>query len=72
VGLAIGDAVLQIEASRSGVVIGPHAGRDLEAVLHADAVTTLGLAAGVLPLDGVRDSIEIEGDETALRSVLGV
>lgn len=72
VGLAIGDTMLQVEASPSGVIVGPHDGRDLEAVLRTDALTTLGLAAGVIPLDDARGSVEIKGDETALHAVLGV
>jgi hypothetical protein len=47
-----------------------HGGRDLDAVVHADAAIVLGLAAGVLTLDDSRGLVDIDGDEAAARAVL--
>jgi hypothetical protein len=70
VGFAIDNQVVQVHASPSEMTVEHHAGRELDAVLHADALTTLGLAAGALPFEDIRKSVRIEGDESALRAVL--
>jgi DNA-binding HxlR family transcriptional regulator len=70
VGFAIDNQVIQVHASPSDITVEHHAGRELDAVLHADALTTLGLAAGALPFEDIRKSARIEGDESALRAVL--
>ena len=44
-------------------------GRDLDAVVHADASIVLGLAAGVLTLDDTTGLVDIEGDDAAVRAV---
>lgn len=71
VGIAVDGAVVQIRATRSGFTVGPHDGRELDAVVHADAAVVLGLAAGMLALDDVSALVDIEGDETAVRAVFG-
>jgi DNA-binding HxlR family transcriptional regulator len=70
VGIAVDGKMLQVLATRSGVEVGLHDGRDLDAVLRADAAIVLGLAAGVLTLDDTRALVEIDGDEAAVRDVL--
>ncbi len=70
IGFAVDDAIVQVQASRSGVDVGLHDGRKLAAILRAEPLIALGLAAGSLSLDDVASSVSVEGDETALRAVL--
>lgn len=69
VGVAVDDGLVQVRATRSGVTVSPHDGRDLDAVVRADAATVLGLAAGVLTIDDTAERVDIEGDEAAVRAV---
>jgi DNA-binding HxlR family transcriptional regulator len=69
VGIAVDDHLLQVRTTRSGIAVSPHDGRDLDAVMRADASIVLGLAAGVLSLDDTRGLVDIEGDEAAVRAV---
>src|SRR5919109_115626 len=69
VGIAVDDHLLQVRTTRSGTEVSPHDGRDLDAVVRADASIVLGLAAGVLGLDDTRGLVDIEGDEAAVRAV---
>ncbi len=69
VGIAVDDRLLQVRATRSGTEVSAHDGRDLDAVVRADAAIVLGLAARVLTLDDMRGLVDIEGDETAVRAV---
>lgn len=68
IGIAVDGEVLQVEATPQGVVVGTSDGRPLAGVLHADAWTVLGLAAGALTLDEAR--VRIDGDPSAVRTVL--
>lgn len=67
VGIAVDGELVQMRTTRSGTEVTRQEGRDLDAVVHADAATVLGLAAGVLSLDAVL--VEIEGDEAAVRAI---
>ena len=72
VGLAVGgDALLQLRATRSGIEVGPHDGRELDATVRAEPMCVLGLAAGALSLDDARalGIVEIDGDESIVRTV---
>ncbi|HEY2833212.1 MAG TPA: helix-turn-helix domain-containing protein [Sporichthyaceae bacterium] len=69
VGIAVDGVLVQVRMTRSGTEVSPHDGRDLDAVVRADAPIVLGLAAGVLGLDDTRGLVEIEGDEAAVRAV---
>lgn len=69
VGIAVDDQLLQVRTTRSGMEVSPHDGRDLDAVVRADASIVLGLAAGVLALNDARGLVDIEGDEAAVRAV---
>ena len=70
VGIAVeGPHLVQVRTTRSGTQVGPHDGRDLDAVVRAEAPIILGLAAGVLDLDDTRGLVDIEGDESAVRAV---
>lgn len=71
VGVEVGEQLFQVRANGSGLEVSLHDGRDLDAVLRADAAIVLGLAAGMLALDDVRGEADIEGDETALRAIFG-
>ena len=71
VGIAVDARLIQVTTTRAGTEVGPHDGRELDAVLRADPATVLGLAAGALTLDGARDQLHIDGDEAALRVVFG-
>lgn len=69
VGLAVDEQLFQVRATEAGLEVARHDGRPLDAVLRADAMVILGLAAGVLSLDDVRETVELEGDESALRAI---
>jgi DNA-binding HxlR family transcriptional regulator len=69
VGVAVDGHLVQVRTTRSGVEVGPHDGRDLDAVVRAEAPIVLGLAAGVLDLDDTRGLVDIEGDAAAVRAV---
>jgi DNA-binding HxlR family transcriptional regulator len=69
VGIAVDGHLVQVRTTRSGVEVGPHDGRDLDAVVRADAQIVLGLAAGVLTLDDTRGLVDVEGDAAAIRAV---
>jgi DNA-binding HxlR family transcriptional regulator len=71
VGIAVDSRLLQVRATRSGIDVSPHDGRDLDAVVRADASIVLGLAAGVLTLDNASGLVDIEGDEAAARAIFG-
>ena len=70
VGIAVDDRLLQVRTTSSGVEVGLHDGRDLDAVVRADAAIVLGLAAGALTLDDIPGLVDIDGDEAAVRAVL--
>ncbi|MEV0405403.1 helix-turn-helix domain-containing protein [Actinoallomurus sp. NPDC050550] len=69
VGIAVDGRLLQVRVTRSGVDVSPHDGRDLDAVVRADASIVLGLAAGALTLDDTLELVDIEGDEAAVRAL---
>lgn len=71
VGIALDGELFQLRASRSGIKVSQHDGRDLDAVVRADAAIVLGLAAGALTFDDARGLVEIEGDEAAARAAFG-
>ncbi|WBP93502.1 helix-turn-helix domain-containing protein [Mycolicibacterium neoaurum] len=73
IGLAGDDMALQLNASRTGFTVGTPDGRELAGTLHAAPEYILGLAAGALTIDDARalGLIEIDGDEAAVRSILG-
>jgi DNA-binding HxlR family transcriptional regulator len=71
VGIAVDGSVVQVLAMRSGIDVSPHDGRDLDAVVRADAPIVLGLAAGVLDVDDALALLDFEGDEAAVRAVFG-
>jgi DNA-binding HxlR family transcriptional regulator len=71
VGISVGGGLVQVQATRSGIEVRLHDGRDLDAIVHADASIVLGLAAGVLALDQARGLVDVEGDEAAVRAVFG-
>lgn len=68
VAIVVDGAMIQLRATDSGIDIGKPDGRELDAVLTANAHLVLGLAAGVLSLDEIRALVDIDGDESALRS----
>jgi DNA-binding HxlR family transcriptional regulator len=69
VGIGVDGVLVQVRTTRSGIEVSPHDGRDLDAVVRADAPIVLGLAAGVLGLDDTRELVDLEGDESAVRAV---
>ncbi|MDF2271942.1 helix-turn-helix domain-containing protein [Streptomyces coacervatus] len=69
VGIAVDGQLLQVRTTRSGTEVSRHDGRDLDAVVRADASIVLGLAAGPLTLDDTLGLVDIEGDEAAVRAV---
>ncbi|MEI8409126.1 MULTISPECIES: winged helix-turn-helix transcriptional regulator [unclassified Kribbella] len=69
VGIAVDGQLVEVRATRSGITVSLHDGRDLDAVVHADAALVLGLAAGALPIDEGLELVDIEGDEAAVRAV---
>jgi DNA-binding HxlR family transcriptional regulator len=69
VGIEVDGQLLQVRATRSDVAVSPHDGRDLDALVRADAPIVLGLVAGVLTLDDTRGLVHIEGDEAAVQAI---
>ncbi|WP_309111437.1 helix-turn-helix domain-containing protein [Saccharothrix sp.] len=71
VGLDIGVAALQLQATPSGFEVGPHDGRDLDATVRAEPACVLGLASGALTLNDALalGLVEIDGDESVVRTV---
>jgi DNA-binding HxlR family transcriptional regulator len=69
VGIAVEGRLLQLRATRSGVEVSPHDGRDLDAVVRAAPPIVLGLAAGALTLNDTRELVDIEGDEAAVQAL---
>lgn len=70
IGITVDGTMIQADALRSGIEVRPHDGRELDAVISADAQIVLGLAVGMLSLDQVRGMVTIEGDEAIVRDVL--
>lgn len=68
-GIAVDGGMVQLLATESGIEVGKADGRELDAVLTTNAHLVLGLAAGVLSLDDVSALVDIDGDESALRSI---
>jgi hypothetical protein len=69
VGIAVDGQLLQVRVTASGIEVGPHDGREFDALVRADAAIVLGLAAGVLTLNDTPGLIDFEGDEAAVRAV---
>ncbi|MDX1879420.1 helix-turn-helix domain-containing protein [Mycolicibacterium sp. 141076] len=67
VGIVVDGVAVQLSATGSGIDVGWPDGRQLEAVLTAEAQIVLGLAAGLLALDDVAPLVDITGDVAALR-----
>ena len=70
IGIAVEGGLIQARAHRAGIDVTPHDGRELDAVISADAQIVLGLAVGMLDLDQVRGMVAIDGDEATVRGVL--
>ncbi|WP_433462214.1 winged helix-turn-helix transcriptional regulator [Spirillospora sp. CA-128828] len=69
VGVAVDGRLLQLSATPSGVEVSLHDGRDLDAVVRAEAQIVLGLAAGELALNDTLGLVEIEGDAAAVQAL---
>lgn len=69
VGIIVDGVTLQLRATDSGIAVDRPDGRKLDGVLTAEAQLVLGLAAGVLSLDDVAALVDIDGDESALRTI---
>lgn len=69
VGFQVGEQLFQVRVSGEGLEVARHDGQPLDAVLRAEPMFILGMAAGVLSLDDVRAAVEIDGDERALREM---
>lgn len=68
VGIVVDGRMAQLRATESGIDVSKPDGRELDAVLTANAHLVLGLAANVLSLDEVTALVDIDGDEATLRS----
>jgi DNA-binding HxlR family transcriptional regulator len=68
VGIAVDGGMVQLRATESGIDVDMPDGRQFDAVLTAEARLVLGLAAGVLSLDDIAALVDIDGDESALRT----
>lgn len=71
VGIAAEGGVVQILATPTGTTVSSHDGRNLDAVITADPPWILGLAAGALTLDNIRDVVHVDGEEAAIQRVFG-
>lgn len=72
VGIVVDGETIQLRSERTGVKVGPHDGRDLDATVRADPQIILGLAAGVLSIDDLDALVDIQGNKAAVRAILGV
>lgn len=70
VGIVADGDMVQLRATESGIDVAKHDGRELDAVLAADAPLVLGLAARVLSLNDVAALVHVDGDESAIRTLL--
>jgi hypothetical protein len=61
--------MVQLRATESGIAVDKPDGRALDAVLNAEGSLVLGPAAGVLSLDDIAALVDIEGDQSALRTI---
>jgi DNA-binding HxlR family transcriptional regulator len=68
VGIAVDGVMVQLRATDTGIDVDRPDGREFDAVLNAEAPLVLGLAAGVLSLDDVAALVDIDGDESVLRT----
>jgi DNA-binding HxlR family transcriptional regulator len=68
VGITVDGVTVQLRATDAGIAVGRPDGRRLDAVLTADAQLVFGLAVGVLSLDDIAALVDIDGDESALRT----
>lgn len=69
VGITVDGVTVQLRAADTGIDVDRHDGRELDAVLTAEAPLVLGLAAGVLSLNDVVALVDIDGDPSALRTI---
>ncbi|MDH6194088.1 DNA-binding HxlR family transcriptional regulator [Mycobacterium frederiksbergense] len=68
VGIVVDGVMVQLRATESGIDVERPDGRQLDAVLTAEAQLVLGLAVGLLSLDSVAALVDITGDRSALRN----
>jgi hypothetical protein len=68
VGIAVDGVMVQLHATDSGIDVDRPDGRQLDAVLTAEARLVLGLATGLLSLDDIAALVDITGDQSALRN----
>jgi DNA-binding HxlR family transcriptional regulator len=68
VGIAVDGVTVQLRATDTGIAVDRPDGPEFDAVLNAEAPLVLGLAAGVLSLDDIAALVDIDGDESALRT----
>ena len=69
VNISVADDCIQLRATPTGIDVGLPDGRDVDAVLSAEAPIVLGLAAGVLTVDAIAPAVVIDGDIAALRAI---
>ncbi|GAA1479628.1 winged helix-turn-helix transcriptional regulator [Gordonia sinesedis] len=69
IGIELDQEMFQVHAGAEGLEVARHDGRPLDAVLRAEPTLILGMAAGVLRLEDLREVVRIEGDETAVRQI---
>lgn len=71
IGIVVDGQTVVVHADASGWHVGVPDDRKLDAVISAEAPIVLGLAAGMLTLDAVAESVDITGDTAAVRAVFG-
>ncbi|MFI5436837.1 transcriptional regulator [Rhodococcus baikonurensis] len=69
VNISVAGACIQLRATPTGVDVGLPDGRDVDAVLSADAPIVLGLAAGALTVAAIAPAVVKDGDIAALRAI---
>ncbi|MDV8009491.1 winged helix-turn-helix transcriptional regulator [Rhodococcus sp. IEGM 1318] len=69
VNVSVADHFIQLRATPTGIDVGLPDGRDVGAVLSAEAPIVLGLAAGVLTIDAIASAVVMDGDIAALHTI---
>ena len=72
IGVTVDDETFQISVGAGDVEVRRYDGRDLDATIRAEGMIILGMASGMLDLDDILSTVQIEGHEAAIRAAFGL